>query len=165
MKKTLRAVCIAMAIVAFVPAVGMAEETVSWTSAIAESASVLLRGGSDGLSSQWSTDFVGRLASLDGVVQGVQAVPEVFAEECLDVSWRDGVMVVPDGPLVGFIGEGAPQDLFAAVSSELCGKGWTLLESGSGTQATFVKDEGLYRWAYVSCAEVPGATNVVIQCA
>lgn len=81
------------------------------------------------------------------------------------MSRRQDVVVSAEGALVGFSDDGSPERVFSSLSEELYSKGWTLLESGSDTQASFVKDEGTYRWLYVSCIQMSGATSIVVQCA
>ncbi len=89
-------------------------------------------------------------------------LPEAAQSE---VSFPAGALcsVGSDGVVVGFTLEGDASSVFGQVKTQMEGKGWTYVSSGSQAAATFVKDAGTYRWATASCTEVSSGTAVVIN--
>lgn len=92
-------------------------------------------------------------------------VPAWFAEELFSVQGCSDVRVAAGGAVVGFSATASAADEFTALAALMEQKGWTLMESGIESGASFLKDDGLCTWAWISCADIAGKTSVVVQCA
>ena len=91
----------------------------------------------------------------DGLWQSVVAgesdeIPALFESELLDLSGKKA-WVSSGGDLVGFWCSAASDEAMVLVSDELAGKGWVKVESGTACIASFVKEQGAYRWCYLVC--------------
>lgn len=91
----------------------------------------------------------------DGLWQSAVAgeseeIPVLFESELLGLSGKKA-WASSDGELVGFWYSATPDEAMVFVSDELAAKGWTKVESGTTCIASFVKDQGAYRWCYVVC--------------
>jgi hypothetical protein len=165
--RMVRAVLVVGLIVAFVPVAGAAGEVFSWVSVVTTGASSLIGASLDDdeeVGVKFEEYFEEAISGVS-LQRDIGGIPASFTSECLDLSGRHDITVAGDGTLVGFVEDGRADGVFDAVASQLDLKGWTLLESGSDTQATFMKEEGSHRWLYVSCVQVSDKTSVVIQCA
>lgn len=91
------------------------------------------------------------------------AAPEAFEEEVLSLAGLSEVRVDPRSSVVGFTAVGSAERAFEHAARELEVRGWTSIDSGSTTCGSFVKGEGRYRWAFVSCVQVGSTTSVVVQ--
>lgn len=109
------------------------------------------------------------LGMVQGILQVDQAVgdeslPVWFGEELFSLDGFEGVRVASGGAVVGFEMDGSAAQSFEAITELMEEKGWRCLQSGLEGSASFVKEAGLCRWAWVSCVEVAGSTSVVVQC-
>ncbi|MDO4854329.1 MAG: hypothetical protein Q4A43_02770 [Coriobacteriia bacterium] len=77
-------------------------------------------------------------------------IPELFDSELIDLSDREA-WVSTEGNVLGFWYPAAPGKAMEGVSDELAGKSWTKVDSGASCIASFVKNQGIYRWCYVVC--------------
>lgn len=165
--RMVRAVLVVGLIVAFVPVAGAVGEVFSWVSVVTTGTSSLIGASLDDdeeVGVKFEEYFEEAISGVS-LQRDDERVPESFTSECLDLSGRHDITIAGDGTLVGFVEDGCADEVFDAVASQLDLKGWTLLESGSNTQATFMKEDGSHRWLYVSCVQVSDKTSVVIQCA
>lgn len=76
--------------------------------------------------------------------------PDSFDSELVDLSGKEA-WASAEGNVLGFWYPAAPAKAMEGVSEELVGKGWTKVDSGAACIASFVKDQGVYRWCYVIC--------------
>ncbi len=164
--RMVRAILVVGLIVAFVPVANAAGEVFSWVSAVTAGTSSLIGACLEPCEETEAKfeEFIEEVISGVSLQRGIDEIPESFTRECLDLSGRRDITVAGDGALVGFIEDGRADEVFDAVASQLDLKGWALLESGSETQATFIKEDGSCRWLYVSCVQVSDKTSVVVQC-
>lgn len=88
-----------------------------------------------------------------------------FEREVLPLAGRDGVRAAEEGTLVGFSSATGAEATFADVSAALAERGWTAVSSGSACAGSFVKADGSFRWAFVTCAQVGEGSSVVVRCA
>ncbi|MDO4182101.1 MAG: hypothetical protein Q4E12_00625 [Coriobacteriia bacterium] len=97
--------------------------------------------------------------------EGQGEVDAVFQEEVLDLREEAEMRASEDGLTVGFTYAGAAAEAFGSVRARLEAKGWSCTMSGLDTCATFTKEQGSYRWLFVSCTAIGGESSVVLQCA
>ncbi len=95
---------------------------------------------------------------------GGAAVPPDFEEEVVSLSSYADVRVDVGGQVVGFLSDERPEVEFALLSSALEDRGWVSVSSGSGSGGSFVKENGTYIWAFISCVGVGEGTSVVVNC-
>lgn len=91
-------------------------------------------------------------------------LPEGFESEVLDLSQAEGLRVAAEGTVVGFSLQGDASDAFAQLSEQLQARGWSAVESGRPDCGSFVKDDGVYTWLFVSCTQVGDGVSAVLQC-
>lgn len=135
--------------------------------ALALSVDVVLDLGEPGVASE-----VGRAALADMVSGGSASAesetpveaPDRFEDEVVSLVGRGDVHVGARGRVVGFCCDKSPEAAFLEVAGILEGRGWTAVESGLAASGSFVKEEGAYTWAFVSCVQSGSATSVVVQC-
>lgn len=65
----------------------------------------------------------------------------------------------------GFVFEGSSSGRFAGLRHQMEQRGWSCVDSGLSNCATFVREEGDYRWALLSCSSVGEDTTAVLQIA
>lgn len=90
-------------------------------------------------------------------------LPEDFEAEFFSVASCADLQVSPEAQLVGFSSEQSAVASCANLSARMQEAGWTAVASGSEVTASFVKKEGRYRWALLSCVDVANSTSVVLQ--
>ena len=100
---------------------------------------------------------------LDGPSVQSPDVPSLFEEEVLALDGRIDLRTNTRAGLVGFAVKESPEQAFTLLTSELEGKGWSHIESGSEMCATFAKAGGTYHWVYLSCVRSATVTCVVVQ--
>lgn len=89
------------------------------------------------------------------------APPEAFEEELVSCS-ECGVdaFLVAEG-LVGFECSGNKEEAYSKLDGLLSARGWSRVETDADQGGfTYVKDEGRYRWLFLSCSEVSGSVSV-----
>ncbi len=111
-----------------------------------------------------STSTSSTLQMIDRKIEALPTeLPASFTSEVLSLRNCSDLYGSPQAGVVGFTVEGSADRAFKRVSSELVSGGWHAIKSGTSTCGSFVKDRGLYRWAFVSCVEMNGTTSVVVQ--
>lgn len=102
-------------------------------------------------------------ASTSGVLDAYrQSLPSDVAEEVWTAPGSE-VLVANDGCVVGYAMAQNQAEASKEVRSGMEDLGWTYVESGTEALATYVKDEGAFRWASVGITEVGGSSSVVIS--
>ena len=90
-------------------------------------------------------------------------VSDSFAEELFDPESLGGFDVVSAPGTVAFVCNGSFEHVRDAVCESLEGNGWTRVPSDAESMGnTFVKDRGVYRWAFVTCSEISGTVTVSV---
>lgn len=110
-------------------------------------------------------DPFGTLDRIDSALEVGEAVlPESFSEELHLLEGADDLRVDPTGMVVGYNVEGSEDEVLERIVSIMGDKGWTSVPLGRVTGSTFVKSEGRYTWALVTCTQVGDCTSVVTRC-
>ncbi|MEG2006779.1 MAG: hypothetical protein RR955_04370 [Raoultibacter sp.] len=94
-----------------------------------------------------------------------RALPDRFEAELFSLAGGVDVRVSDAGDVVGFLSGEDVSRCFSTYAHALRSKGWTQIESGQEYASSFVKREGLYTTAFLSCAKVENETAVVVQLA
>lgn len=89
-------------------------------------------------------------------------LPDGFEEEVVSTSGASDVRSDEEARVAGFLLAGDAGTVFAELSDDMQQRGWAAVESGRAGCGSFVKDEGRYRWAFVSCTPVGDETAVVV---
>ena len=128
------------------------------------------RGGASGVSSGVAPLALGALDQARALFEAVPeegqkspSAPDVVERELVRVAGRQDVRIDEGARIVGFSASSDAESAFDEVSSELVGKGWVSVDSGSGRIGSFVKATGELGWAGVACSEVGEVASVVIQ--
>lgn len=88
-------------------------------------------------------------------------LPEGFDDE-IALSGDSNLAVSSDGRTIGFTMDVSVSDAMDSIRTSLEEKGWTYVPSNHDSVATFVKEEGLYRWLAVTCTAVGDSSSVVL---
>ena len=99
----------------------------------------------------------------DGFSCSPSDVPEAFADELLPVAGRRGLRCDARSHLVGFEHEGSASDALREARDALERGGWNMTAAEQGLCATFSKDRGVCRWAFVQCVQTAQGSSVVVQ--
>lgn len=137
-------------------------------------AGIVLLAGAGGAQAQaaWRTasesaSFAGFDAVMGRVDDGFSClpsdVPETFRDELFSVAGKRGLRCDVGSHLVGFEHAGSAPDALREVQDALERGGWRATAAGQGLCATFSKDRGACRWAFVQCVQMPQGTSVVVQ--
>lgn len=100
--------------------------------------------------------------ALPGHRAGASA-PRWFADELFEPEGALDSYADESGQVLGFVFPGSASERAERVAEALVDRGWLGVPSGIEGCATFVKGEGLCRWAMVSCTDVAGRASVVVQ--
>lgn len=87
--------------------------------------------------------------------------PKAFEEEVASCS-ECGVdtFLIAEG-LVGFERSGNKEEVYSKIDEVLLARGWSRVDTDANQGGfTYVKDEGRYRWLFLSCSEVSGSVSV-----
>ena len=113
-----------------------------------------------------SASFAGFDAVMGRVDDGFSClpsdVPETFRDELLSVAGKRGLRCDVGSHLVGFEHAGSAPDALREVQDAF-ERGSLWPSAGQGLCATFSKDCGACRWAFVQCVQMPQGTSVVVQ--
>jgi hypothetical protein len=88
-------------------------------------------------------------------------LPEAFDEE-IGLQGDSPLAVSSNGRTIGFTRVGTSAEVMSSIQSDLESKGWVYVASGQDSAATFVKDEGKFRWLAVTCVTVGDEVSVVL---
>ncbi|MGN0262079.1 MAG: hypothetical protein ACI4B9_04425 [Eggerthellaceae bacterium] len=93
----------------------------------------------------------------------VGVLPDSFSQEAIDPSEIGCVETYSAQGVVGMACTGNATDVLARASEALQSRGWVLADEGSGSSGrTFIKSQGKYRWAFVSCSQMPESASLWI---
>lgn len=93
----------------------------------------------------------------------VGVLPESFSREVIDPSEIGCSETYSAQGVVGMACTGDAPDILARASEVLQSRGWVLADDGSGASGrTFIKSQGRYRWAFVSCSQVSESASLWI---
>lgn len=108
--------------------------------------------------------ILGEFAASGTSSSGASSLPEGFSDEVLTVEQYSDVRVGAEGSVVGFSLQAEPAEAFDVLERSLVERGWTVVPSGSGSNGSFVKEEGQFNWLHIACVQVGATTSVVVQC-
>ena len=91
------------------------------------------------------------------------SVPEFFQSEIGMPAGAQNVRVDATASVIGWDMTGGSQVVLEAFIKQMENKGWSSVPLGGVCGATFLKDEGQYRWALVSCSQFDSTTSVVLR--
>lgn len=86
-----------------------------------------------------------------------------FESELFPIVNRRALYATSDANLISFQMSESPRDAFGLLAACLEQNGWLGLTGSDQTMGTFVKESGVFRWAYVSCGCISGETVAVLQ--
>lgn len=92
----------------------------------------------------------------------IDGAPDGFEDELFPVAGYREVRHSADGRVVGLTAAGKPSAVFERCREQMEARGWTGIDSGQSGRATFLKEQGRYRWACLDCTEAGDDTAVVI---
>ncbi len=90
-------------------------------------------------------------------------LPEAFEKEVLAPSNTDEVWVSEGEGVMFFLKPADAASVFVETSNELIANGWSSIESGYGFSASFVKETGVYTWAFVTCIDYGTESALMIH--
>ena len=90
--------------------------------------------------------------------------PSEFSREIGLLAGARDVRVYESGRVVGYVLDDESQHVVELLKKHMEQRGWTSVDLGGYTGATFVKDEGECKWALATCNQVGSATSVVMTC-
>lgn len=108
-----------------------------------------------------SQDLVKLLESAGKVGEG--QIPEGFQQELFSLDWVHSLRSSPEQGVVGFLAKGPADQVFSQLRAHMEQSGWSCSSQASPYGATFTKEQGCYRWVFVSCSQLSGQTSVVLQ--
>lgn len=91
--------------------------------------------------------------------------PSWFEEEFFDLGDAMRCYASESKGVWGFVFAGSSGGCFAELRYQMEERGWSCVDSGLANCATFVREEGDYRWALLSCSSVGEETTAVLQIA
>lgn len=93
-------------------------------------------------------------------------IPEEYYNEVIDPAQFDckNVKIDSSEKIVGFSLSSEPKECFDLLKNNLLSKGWSFVESGSSSSASFYKENGKYTWLFLNCVYVGGETSIVLTC-
>ena len=159
-QRLLKAVAIAVVLVAAVPITGIAFGGMQSPPAQAM-ADEGIRAASivDGGDVDETLNRIEKLAK-DGQAQ----LPVYFEEEIGLFDGARDVRADDTGRVVGFLVDSSSHEAFSCVRENMMKTGWSEISLGDAEGATFVKEDGACTWALVTCTQVGSATAVVYRC-
>ena len=103
-------------------------------------------------------------AAVDLVDSPLADVPPQYAAEIgMPAGVRD-VRVSSDGAVVGYVVEGAADEVAKEVDACFTARGWISVSLGGIEGRTYLKQEGCYTWALMTATQVGDSTSVVVRC-
>lgn len=89
-------------------------------------------------------------------------LPSGFCDEVVDLHGFDQVFASTARSVVGFVVSGNPDAAYREYAEKLEGNGWTSVPSGQENQCSLVKENGMYRWAYLAVSGTDDSSVCVI---
>ena len=90
-------------------------------------------------------------------------LPQDIEREVIDLKGFDALRISESVGVYGFESSCSPDELYENLTSEMKQKGWHSLGDPQCCYSSFVKEEGMYRWAFLSCGQVSGRTVAVLR--
>lgn len=107
-------------------------------------------------------------AALDEIEDAIEPdeadVPDGFADEVGFLPGARSVRASDGGAVVGYVVDGAADDVMGQLTAQMEGKGWTAVPLGEVEGATFMKSGGAFTWVLVTCTQAGSSTSVVARC-
>lgn len=94
---------------------------------------------------------------------GTPELPTEFVEEIFPLDIFYEVQVSLGGGVGGFLSHDSAEEVVQFCEDELLGRGWTKVESGRTTCASFVKNQGIYTWLLIQGTEISGDTSLIVS--
>lgn len=157
-RRRVRAIALVAGLLVAIPASGLVVD--SGYGVARAQASDGLRASSviDGL------DPYGSLERIEQVAAGAEAsLPPYFEEEIGLVEGARDLRADSSGLVVGYVLDMPCDQAAKAVSAHMEEAGWSEVELGGVSGATFVKEGGSCTWTLVTCTQAGSATSVVYR--
>lgn len=92
------------------------------------------------------------------------SIPDEYSNEVINVNELKvhSLKIDKSEKVVGFSMDLEADKCFEIIKTMLASKGWTYVESGSSSSASFYKESGTYSWVFVNCIFIGGETSVVL---
>lgn len=101
--------------------------------------------------------------SVGSVGERWDCVPEGFAQEVFDPDDLGCSEVVSSPGTVGLVCCGTRDRVLQRVAGLMEVNGWRTADDASVLCRTFVKSQGTYRWAYITCSEISGTVSITVS--
>ena len=89
-------------------------------------------------------------------------VPQVFKEECFDVSEFQDLYIDENGGVISFCLNKEQDEACSFIKRALEEKGWAYVESGVENKTTFMKTSGSIRWLFVEVYSAEAGSVVLL---
>ena len=93
------------------------------------------------------------------------SLDDSFLEEFANLRGFSEIRYMGEAGVCSFESALAPEPALRELRGGMEEKGWSAIPTGDSLSASFFKSKGAYRWAYVSCGQVEGATVFVCHVA
>lgn len=101
--------------------------------------------------------------SVGSVGERWNLAPEGFAQEVFDPDDLGCSAVVSSPGTVGLVCCGTRDGVLQRIADLMEANGWRTADDANALCTTFVKSQGTYRWAYVTCSEISGTVSVTVS--
>ena len=158
--RALKALALVMAVLLMVPGVE-ALLKVAWP----PSKAVAVAEGIDSQALLRVGDPFEALDRLDGVADaGNGDVPAELSEEVGLLPGARDVRVDATGAVLGYVVPGESSAVERLLCDRMKSFGWSAVSLGGVEGATYLKSQGTFTWALVTCTQVDDTTSVVVRC-
>lgn len=90
-------------------------------------------------------------------------VPEGFAREVFDPDDLGCSAVVSSPGTVGMVCCGTRAEVLRRIAQLMEANGWVAVDDADALCGTFVKSQGAYRWAYITCSEISRTASITVS--
>lgn len=90
---------------------------------------------------------------------------DAFADEVVSLVGRSDGRIDEGSRVIGWSCDGQASEVLGATTGELERKGWKKTGNDQAACASFSKESGRYRWAFVMCTQIGSSVSVVLQVA
>lgn len=111
----------------------------------------------------WDSESVMAFVLGEGNMSGDDGLPAGFVEECFDPGDLGDAHCFQKERVVGLLSEDTADGLFASCSKRLVAHAWTKVDAGVENCASFLKEEGEYRWMFVQTFDTGGSSLAVMS--